>query len=125
MTYLLSYNNTSVGLMQVNERIWRGLYDRERLRWDLEYNAAAGSEIAYLYLQKYALRDKNMAKKLDPPTVARLVHAMYNGGPGQYHDFLERFRKGKLLTIDNLFWEKYSSVSSGKWEKANQCLSGN
>jgi hypothetical protein len=47
---------------------------------------------------------------------------MYNGGPGQYHDFLERLRKGKMLSYDDHFWEKYSSVTSGKWEKLSQCL---
>jgi hypothetical protein len=122
MTYLLSYNNTSVGMMQVNERVWRGLYDRDRLRWDIYYNATAGSEIAALYLQKYALRDKNNAKKMDPATLARLVYAMYNGGPGQYQDFLERSKKGKMLNTDELFWEKYSWVTSGNWEKCSQCL---
>jgi hypothetical protein len=122
MTYLLSYNNTSVGMMQVNERVWRGLYDQERLRWDINYNAAAGGEIALLYLKKYALRDKNNAKKLDPATFARLVYAMYNGGPGQYQDFLERSQKGKMLKTDDLFWEKYSWVTSGNLEKCSQCL---
>jgi hypothetical protein len=125
LTYVLSYNNTSVGLMQVNERVWRGIYDRERLRWDIEYNAAAGNEIAALYLQKYALRDKKVAKNLEPATIARLVYAMYNGGPGQYHDFLERFKKGKMLSSDDVFWEKYSLVTSGKGEKLSQCLTGN
>ncbi len=125
LTYVLSYNNSSVGLMQVNERVWRGLYDREKLRWDIEYNAAAGNEIAFLYLQKYALRDKAAAKKLEPTTLARLVYAMYNGGPGQYHDFLERLRKGRMLSSDDVFWEKYSLVTSGKTEKLSQCLSGN
>jgi Uri superfamily endonuclease len=125
LTYVLSYNNTSVGLMQVNERIWRGIYDRERLRWDIEYNAAAGNEIAALYLQRYALRDKKVAQKLEPATIARLVYAMYNGGPGQYHDFLERLRRGKMLSSDDVFLEKYSLVTSGKREKLSQCLSGN
>ena len=125
LTYVLSYNNTSVGLMQVNERVWRGIYDRERLRWDIEYNAAAGNEIAALYLQKYALRDKKVAQRLEPATIARLVYAMYNGGPGQYHDFLERLRRGKMLSSDDVFLEKYSLVTSGKGEKLSQCLTGN
>ena len=125
LTYVLSYNNTSVGLMQVNERVWRGIYDRERLRWDIEYNAAAGNEIAALYLQKYALRDRKVAQKLEPATIARLVYAMYNGGPGQYHDFLERLRKGKMLSSDDVFLEKYSLVTSGNGEKLSQCLTGN
>ena len=125
MTYLLSYNNTSVGLMQVNERVWRGIYDQERLRWDIEYNAVAGGEIAGLYLQKYALRDKSMAKRLDDATLARLVYAMYNGGPAQYREFLDRQKKGKMLSYDTLFLEKYSAVIAGRWDKAIQCLSGN
>jgi hypothetical protein len=124
LTYLLSYNNTSVGLMQVNERVWRGIYDQERLRWDIEYNAVAGGEIAGLYLQKYALRDKGVAKKLDDATLARLVYAMYNGGPAQYRDFLERRKTGKMWSYDNLFLEKYSEVMAGKGDKAPQCLSG-
>ena len=125
LTYVLSYNNTSVGLMQVNERVWRGIYDRERLRWDIEYNAAAGNEITALYLQKYALRDKKVAQRLSPATIARLVYAMYNGGPGQYRDFLERLRRGKMLSSDDVFWEKYTLVISGKEEKLSQCLTGN
>jgi hypothetical protein len=124
MTYLLSYNNTSVGIMQVNERVWRGLYDRERLRWDISYNAAAGCEITFLYLQKYALKDKNVAKKLDQGTLARLVYAMYCGGPGQYRDFLERYRKGEFYKTDELFWEKYSWVIGGNMQKIGKCLTG-
>jgi len=124
LIYLLSYNNTSVGLMQVNERVWRGLYNLQRLRWDISYNAAAGSEIAALYLRKYALRDKNIVKSLDRSTLAGLVYAMYNGGPGQYHGFLQRYKKRKMLTSDKLFSEKYSWVVSNQWDKMTQCLIG-
>jgi hypothetical protein len=35
----------SVGLMQINQRVWRGLYNVERLKWDTAYNAQAGAEI--------------------------------------------------------------------------------
>ncbi len=122
--YLLSYNNTSVGLMQVNERVWRGLYNLQRLRWDISYNAAAGSEIAALYLQRYALRDKNRAKSLDQSTLACLVYAMYNGGPGQYYEFLKRLKKGRMLTIDTLFNQKYSWVVSNNLERIAKCLIG-
>lgn len=124
LTYLLSYNNSSVGLMQVNMRVWRGLYDRERLRWDIRYNAAAGCEIAALYLKDYALRDRKGAKKPDNETIARLVYAMYNGGPGQYKKYLERERTGKLYDSDKLFWEKYQWVSTASWGKIGKCLIG-
>ena len=97
LTYLLSYNNSSVGVMQVNTRVWRGLYDTERLRWDIRYNAAAGCEIAALYLKDYALREQKGREKPDNETVARLVYAMYNGGPGQYKKYLERKRIRQAL----------------------------
>ena len=124
LTYLLSYNNSSVGLMQVNMRVWRGLYDLERLRWDIRYNAAAGCEIAALYLKDYALRDRKGAKKPDDETIARLVYAMYNGGPGQYKKYLERQKSGKLYESDKLFWQKYQWVTTASWEKISRCLIG-
>lgn len=124
LTYLLSYNNSSVGLMQVNMRVWRGLYDRERLRWDIRYNAAAGCEISALYLNDYALRDRKGIKKPSNETIARLVYAMYNGGPAQYKKYLERERTGKLYDSDKLFWEKYEWVSTASWDKISKCLGG-
>ncbi len=124
LTYLLSSNNSSVGLMQVNTRVWRGLYDQERLRWDIRYNAAAGCEIAALYMKDYALRARKGQEKPDNETIARLVYAMYNGGPGQYKKYLERERSGKLYGSDKLFWEKYEWVSTASWDKISRCLSG-
>ncbi len=122
LTYLLSYNKSSVGLMQINERVWRGLYNRNRLRWDIRYNANAGSEIAAHYLNNYALRDKNVAKNLDDNSIARLVYAMYNGGPSQLKKFLNRSKEKKLYDSDKLFWEKYSWVSTGGIDKASLCF---
>ena len=90
LTYLLSYNQTSIGLMQINERVWRGLYDLNRLRWDISYNALAGCEIADLYLRKYALKDSRWQKNGDMQLLAQVVYAMYNGGPGEYNKFLAR-----------------------------------
>nr|WP_240191643.1 lytic transglycosylase domain-containing protein [Desulfoprunum benzoelyticum] len=124
LTYLLSYNNSSVGLMQVNTRVWRGVYDLERLRWDIRYNAAAGCEIATLYLKDYALRERKGQKKPDNETIAHLVYAMYNGGPGQYRKYLERQRNGKLYASDKLFQEKFKWVSAADWGKISKCLIG-
>jgi len=59
VTYLRSYNGTSVGLMQINERVWRGMYDPKSLRWNIYYNAMAGCEILDLYLNRYALKKSN------------------------------------------------------------------
>jgi hypothetical protein len=124
LTYLLSYNQTSVGLMQIHERVWRGVYDRSRLRWDIHYNGLAGCEIADLYLRKYALKHSIWQKGGDTKLLSQVVYAMYNGGPGQYEKFLARSRTGKLYTSDQLFLEKIQWVRKGNWERIKDCLTG-
>jgi len=124
LTYLLSYNQTSVGLMQINERVWRGIYDRSRLRWDISYNALAGCEIVDLYLRKYALKHSVWRKKTDMDLLSRVVYAMYNGGPGQYEKFLARLRADKHYRSDQLFLEKLQLVWAAKWSYIKECLIG-
>jgi len=124
LTYLLSYNGSSVGVMQVNERIWRGLYDRDRLRWDINYNAVAGCEILALYLNRYVLRDASWGKGNKPQLLARLLYSMYNGGPGQYKKFLQREKTGKHYKSDRLFSEKLKWTMKKEWKNIRLCLVG-
>jgi len=127
VTYLLSYNRTSVGLMQVNERVWRGMYDRQHLRWDIQYNAAAGCEILDIYIKKYTLdRIKKMKIEmtLDDDTFARIVYAMYNGGPRQFEKILRRNKEATFYSSDKLYFEKYSWVKNKQWENIRKCLIG-
>lgn len=124
LTYLISYNQSSVGLMQVNERVWRGLYDLGRLRWDIHYNAHVGSAIAVRYLNRYVLNDTDKASSIDDDTLARLIYAMYNGGPSQYKKFFQRLKKQSLYDSDKLFWEKYLLVKANKVEQVSVCLVG-
>lgn len=122
LTYLLSYNQTSIGLMQINERVWRGLYDHHRLRWDISYNALAGCEITELYLRKYALADSRWQKNGDMQLLGQAVYAMYNGGPGEYKKFLARARSGRLYASDQLFLEKLQWVDQQNWQQITDCL---
>ena len=122
LTYLLSYNNSSVGLMQVNERVWRGIYDTQRLRWDIHYNASAGCEIVDLYLHKYALKKYGTEILNKTDTLAQLVYAMYNGGPSQYQKFLKRSKANELYDSDRLFAQKYDWVKNGEWEQTEKCF---
>jgi len=124
VTYLRSYNNTSVGIMQINERVWRGIYNPKSLRWNIRYNALAGAEIADIYFRRYALRKMNRTKPLDNDTLARVVYAMYNGGPGQFRKFLKRKARGKYYLSDRLFREKYLWVKTNRWDKISACISG-
>lgn len=121
LDYLLSYNGSSVGLMQINERVWRGIYNRSLLRWDIAYNARAGCEIAAMYLKKYGLAKGD---NLGEDTLARTVYAIYNGGPSQYKKFLKRLDSDQLFLSDTLFWEKYLWVADGETDKVSICLSG-
>ena len=124
LTYLLSYNKSSVGLMQVNERVWRGIYERERLRWDIRYNSAVGCEIAAMYLTKYALRDSKAIQTLKQEDMAGLIYAMYNGGPSQYKKYLERLQNKKLYKSDKLFSQKYGFVLAKDTANLRKCLTG-
>jgi len=122
LTYLLSYNQSSVGIMQVNERVWRGVYDIQRLRWDIKYNASAGCEIVDLYLQKYAMKTYGNKIPGKPDNLAQMVYALYNGGPSQHKKFLERKKSGKLYDSDLLFAEKFEAVKNRSWQDAVMCL---
>lgn len=125
--YLRSYNNTSVGLMQINERVWRGIYDAEKLRWNIRYNMAAGCEIIDQYLQENVLekmKEKNYPLLQNKDNVARTLYALYNGGPGEFSKFQDRMAKKKFYESDELFNEKYLWVKDGKFENAGICLVG-
>jgi len=124
LSCLVSYNQTSVGAMQINERVWRGVYKVESLRWNTLYNIRAGTEILDLYLRKYALKKMDPANPLEPDTLARVVYAMYNGGPGQFSKFLQRKEKNTFYQSDHLFFEKYRWAKEGKFNKFSLCLPG-
>jgi hypothetical protein len=125
LVYLRSYNGSSVGLMQINERVWRGLYDLNRLRWSIRYNALAGCEVLDLYIAKYVEgnpKNRARAAKLSDERFAGLLYGMYNGGPGDFSRFLERSRTGRYHRSDTLFREKYRWVKAGSWQKAASCF---
>jgi hypothetical protein len=127
LTYLRSYNGTSVGLMQINERVWRGLYNLDALRWNIHYNVAAGCDIMNLYHTRYILKKQAMFLRdgqPDPDLVSRVLYAMYNGGPGELRTFLARHGQGNYYTSDALFWEKYQWVGAQDWDKVKICLFG-
>ncbi len=121
---LFSYTQSSVGLMQINERVWRGIYKTESLRWNIAYNAQAGAEIIGHYLKDYALKKMDPANPLDQDTLGRAVYAIYNGGPAQFQQFLKRSKSNAFYDSDKLFWEKYSMAKAGEFDKVSICLTG-
>ncbi|MHB9099275.1 MAG: transglycosylase SLT domain-containing protein, partial [Syntrophales bacterium] len=122
--YLISYNGSSVGLMQINERVWRGIYRVESLRWNVSYNVKAGCEILNLYLRNFALKEIKPANPSDLETIAQVTYAMYNGGPDQLKQYLKRSNANRLYRSDRLFREKYTAAKGGNFDELARCLSG-
>lgn len=113
-----------VGLMQVNERVWRGFYSQQQLRWDIAYNSAAGAEVLLDYLVKYAIRKGEHRQPGGLSNLARSAYSAYNGGPSQ----VARYRSAKASDygrkVDALFWEKYQQVAAGNELAVSRCLGG-
>jgi hypothetical protein len=122
--YLVSDNQTSVGLMQINERVWRGFYRIESLRWNIRYNIRAGCEILDLYLRDYAIKRSQSKRTLDTDTLVKVTYVMYNAGPGEYFEFLKRSKKEAPNRLDRLFWQKYSSSRGNQFGELLHCLTG-
>ena len=114
-----------VGLMQINERVWRGFYDRQRLRWDIEYNSAAGAEVLIDYLMKYALRKGEHERPGGMLNLARASYSAYNGGPSQVARYRSDSASAYGKKVDAAFWDKYQQVAAGNELAVSTCLGGN
>ncbi|MFZ0610670.1 MAG: SPOR domain-containing protein [Desulfobacterales bacterium] len=113
-----------VGLLQINERVWRGFYAGDKLRWDIDYNARAGSEILFKFMVDYALKQQEHKQPGGLSNLARAAYSAYNGGPSQ----VSRYRGGKVPAahkkIDTAFWAKYQRVERGEEMAVVECLGG-
>ena len=120
----LRSNTGDVGLMQINEKVWRGFYDIQKLRWDIAYNSRAGTEVLLNYLTKYALKQGEHQRSGGLDNLARASYSAYNGGPSQ----IARYRKHNVASthrkVDAAFWGKYQQVKAGNELNVAQCLGG-
>jgi len=113
-----------IGMLQINEKVWRGFYSPAKLRWDITYNARAGSEILFKFMVNYALKQHEHQKDGGLANLARATYSAYNGGPSQ----VGRYRSKNVPTahqkIDTAFWTKYKQISQGNEFAVAQCLGG-
>jgi hypothetical protein len=111
----------AIGLMQINAKVWRGIYDWDGLEADIGYNGRAGTEILSHYLRDHALRAGEQTKPGGADNLARAAYAAYNGGPRH----LTRYRKpgtsAHLQVIDREFWRKYQAVKAGDQRQMLSC----
>ena len=113
-----------IGMLQINEKVWRGFYSPAKLRWDITYNVRAGSEILFKFMVSYALKRHEHKKAGGLANLARATYSAYNGGPSQ----VARYRSKNVPTVhkkvDTAFWTKYKQISQGNEFAVAQCLGG-
>ncbi|HEX6155823.1 MAG TPA: lytic transglycosylase domain-containing protein [Burkholderiales bacterium] len=110
VTYLRS-QSSSVGIMQINQRVWRGFYDIERVRWDTAYNVRAGAQILARYLKDYAIPYAQKTGK--PDDVARAAYAVYNAGPRAVGRFDKSPPHPREARVDEKLWTLYRGIAGG------------
>lgn len=111
----------SVGLMQINQHVWRGVYDLPKLASDIAYNARAGNEILVHYLVDFAIKKKEHEVTGDPHNLARASYAVYNGGPAHLRRYREPKEARSLRAIDSAFWKKYQAMRVRGAVAVKQC----
>nr|MBS0020994.1 SPOR domain-containing protein [Gammaproteobacteria bacterium] len=112
----------SVGIMQINVRVWRGFYDPQGLEADIAYNAAAGAEILAHYLLDYAIKKGEHTKTGRLEDLARATYAVYNGGPRHLRRYRQSKTSATLQDIDTAFWSKYQTIAQGEELAVASCF---
>lgn len=114
----------AIGIMQINQYVWRGFYDLDGLHNDVGYNARAGTEITHHYLVDYAIARGEHKHEGGLENLARATYAMYNGGPRHMTRYRNPGTSRSLRAIDRSFWEKYEAIQDGDPLAVAQCYVG-
>ncbi|MFH1215450.1 MAG: lytic transglycosylase domain-containing protein [Pseudomonadota bacterium] len=109
----------SIGLMQVNQNVWRGFYDLERLRWEVGYNTRAGAQILMRYLKKYGVAAEEKSKDMN--NGIRATYAVYNGGPRAALRFMKQKGGRPRNALYDKFWKVYQGIAAGGTVNLSSC----
>jgi Transglycosylase SLT domain len=118
VSYLRS-QSSSVGIMQINQRVWRGFYNVERLRWDTRYNIRAGAQILMRYVKDYAIPYAERAN--DPNRIPRAAYAVYNAGPRAVGRFDKKQPHPREARVDEKLWTLYQGIAAGGQADLKTC----
>ena len=111
----------ALGMMQINGRVWRGLYDLQRLADEVDYNVSAGTEILEHYLVDYAIRRGEHKHPGGDDNLIRATYAAYNGGPSHLGRYRREDTPARLRAIDNDFWRHYQTIKADQWPDVSSC----
>ncbi|MDP2126759.1 MAG: lytic transglycosylase domain-containing protein [Pseudohongiella sp.] len=113
----------AVGMMQINGRVWRGVYDLDRLSDEVDYNVNAGIEILTHYMVDYAIRRGEHERPGGDDNLIKATYAAYNGGPSQLARYRRAETPARLRAIDNEFWRHYTTIKADQWPDISSCYS--
>jgi len=113
----------AVGMMQINGRVWRNVYDLDRLVEEVDYNVNAGIEILTHYMVDYAIRRGEHEQPGGDDNLIKATYAAYNGGPGHLARYRREDTPASLQAIDNAFWKHYTTIKADKWPDISSCYS--
>jgi hypothetical protein len=111
----------AIGMMQINGRVWRGVYDLGRLADEVDYNVAAGTQILEHYLVDYAIRRREHEHAGGDDNLIRATYAAYNAGPSQLTRYRNANTAPRLRAIDAAFWRHYTTIKSEQWPDVASC----
>lgn len=111
----------AVGMMQINGRVWRKVYDLDRLVNEVDYNVNAGIDILTHYLVDYALRRGEHEQPGGDDNLIKATYAAYNGGPGHLARYRRDDTSAQLQAIDNAFWKHYETIKTDTWPDISSC----
>jgi transglycosylase-like protein with SLT domain len=114
----LESSTGDVGLMQINARIWRGLFNGVKLRRNAAYNAGAGAEILQQLLIRYGTREARTRIE----NAARATYSAYHAGPARYRRYRTATAASPGWAVDRAFWKKYQQVAAGTADDDVLCL---
>ncbi|MGY6554198.1 MAG: lytic transglycosylase domain-containing protein [Wenzhouxiangella sp.] len=112
----------AIGMMQIMGRVWRGVYDVNRLEAEMEYNIAAGIEILEHYLVDYAIRRGEHQHPGGIDNLVRATYAAYNGGPRHLSRHRNPDTSAALRAIDESFWNEFIYIRENGWPPVARCF---
>jgi len=111
----------AVGMMQINGRVWRKVYDLDRLVDEVDYNVNAGIDILTHYMVDYAIRKGEHEQPGGEENLVKATYAAYNGGPGHLARYRRDDTSAQLKAIDYEFWRHYTTIKEDKWPDISSC----
>lgn len=109
----------SLGMMQINQHVWRGFYTIDRLKWDVVYNIEAGTEILMRYFKDKGLKVAKSSGK--PAYAARAAYCAYNAGPRAARRFINPKATSRERMVDNRLWGYYRDIAAGGGVDLHTC----